>query len=403
MDVLYPALRLGFSAADALVPKSWLPGLEPDALIAASASSPGPDAREALRRLMASIGAESDLSFFGRISLHWDVLRLLRNAQTVEAAHRASPALAQAPVSQPLFILGLPRSGTTFLHELMAQDSESLVPRNWQTIYPAPRPANFNPLNDKRVQAVDRQLRIFAGLAPGFSDLHPITADSPQECTEITAHVFQSLRFDATHRVPSSFTWLEAHGHLQAFLFHKQFLQFLQDGAPGRWVLKCPDHTFTLDAILQVYPDARFVIVHRDPIAVLASVARLTWVLRRPFLRKIDLAEIGKQVSERWIQGANLLLDFDRRADVAPERKIHVHYDELAGAPLAVIARIYARFGMPLRAEALGAMSRRIAAKPRGGYARHAPYSLENFKLSQSALQQRFVPYVRQYCRAGGA
>jgi hypothetical protein len=402
MDVLYRALRLGFGAADAVVPDCLLPGLEPDALIAAAGANPGADAREGLRRLMGAVRAESELSFFGRISLHWDALRLLRNAQMIEAAHRANPALEQVPVSQPVFILGLPRSGTTFLHELMAQDSESLVPRNWQTIYPAPRPANFNPADDRRARAVDRQLRIFAGLAPGFSELHPITADSPQECTEITAHVFQSLRFDATHRVPSYFAWLEAHGHLQAFQFHKRFLQFLQDGAPGRWVLKCPDHTFTLDAILRVYPDARFVVVHRDPIAVLASVARLTWVLRKPFLRKIDLAEIGAQVSERWIQGANLLLDFDQRADVAPERKIHVHYEELAGAPLAVIARIYARFGLPLRPEALAAMSRQIAAKPRGGYARHAPYSLENFKLSQAALQKRFVPYVRQYCRAGG-
>lgn len=402
MDALYRALRLGFGAADAVVPKSWLPGLEPDALIAASRGHPGADAREGLRRLMGAVRAESELSFFGRISLHWDALRLLRNAQMVDGAHRDNPDLARAPVSQPLFILGLPRSGTTFLHELMAQDSESLVPRNWQTIYPAPRPAGFSPETDKRVRAVDWQLRMFAGLAPGFSELHPISADSPQECTEITAHVFQSLRFDTTYRVPSYFAWLEAHGHLEAFRFHKRFLQFLQDGVPGRWVLKCPDHTFTLDAILKVYPDARFVVVHRDPIAVLASVARLTWVLRRPFLREIDLAEIGAQVSERWIDGANRLLDFDKRADVAPERKIHVHYDELAGAPLAVIARIYARFGIPLRSEALAAMSRQIAAKPRGGYARHAPYSLENFKLSQADLQQRFVPYVRQYCRAGG-
>ncbi|GLR65846.1 putative sulfotransferase [Acidocella aquatica] len=402
MDTLYRALSLGFGAADAVVPKSWLPGLEPAALIAAAGANPGPDARAGLERLMASITAESDLSFFGRISLHWDALRLLRNAEMVEHAHRANPALARAPISQPVFILGLPRSGTTFLHELMAQDSESLVPRNWQTIYPAPRPAGFNPARDERVRAVDRQLRVFAGLAPGFSELHPITADSPQECTEIMAHVFQSLRFDATHRVPSYFAWLEAHGHLPAFHFHKKFLQFLQNGEPGRWVLKCPDHTFTLDAILRVYPDARFVVVHRDPIAVLASVARLTWILRKPFLRKIDLAEIGAQVSERWIEGANRLLDFDRRADVEPERKIHIHYDELARAPLAVIARIYARFGLPLRDEARGAMSRQIAAKPRGGYAKHAPYSLESFKLSPAALQKRFGPYVSQHCGAAG-
>ena len=402
MDVLYRALRLGFGAADAVVPQAWLGRLEPQALIAASGAEPGPDAREGLERFLASIRAESELSFFGRVSLRWDVLRLLRNAQMVEAAHRANPALGRAPVRQPVFILGLPRSGTTFLHELLAQDVDNLVPRNWQTIYPGPRPVDFDPARDKRARAVDWQLRMFAGLARGFSELHPITADSPQECTEITAHVFQSLRFDATHRVPSYFRWLEAHGHLQAFDFHKKFLQYLQNGAPGRWVLKCPDHTFTLDAILRVYPDARFVVVHRDPIAVLASVARLTWILRKPFLRKIDLAEIGAQVSERWIEGANRLLDFDRRADVPAERKIHVHYDELTHAPLAAVERIYARFGLPLRKEATVAMARQLAAKPRGGYVKHAPYSLESFKLSPVALQPRFAPYVSEHCGVGG-
>ena len=135
---------------------------------------------------------ESELSFFGNVSLRWDVIRLLRNARMVEDAHRDNAALAQAPISQPVFVLGLPRSGTTFLHGLMAQDTDNLVPRNWQTIYPAPRPVDFDPAKDKRARAVDRQLRIFAGLAPGFAELHPISADSPQECTEITAHVFQA-------------------------------------------------------------------------------------------------------------------------------------------------------------------------------------------------------------------
>ena len=200
-----------------------------------------------------------------------------------------------------------------------------------------------------------------AGLAPGFSDLHPITADSPQECSEITAHVFQSLRFDTTLRVPCYFAWLERYGHLDAFAFHSRFLQYLQDGTASRWVLKCPDHTFSLDAILQTYPDARFIVVHRDPIAVLGSVAHLTEVLRKPFLRNIDAAEIGAQVTSRWTEGANLLLEFDRRPDVAPERKIHLHYHELTGTPLTTIERIYAHFGLTLGPQALAAISKRMS------------------------------------------
>jgi hypothetical protein len=401
MSAFVRLLAQGFQLADKVVPQSLLPSTAPTALISAARANPEPQAREGLEQLLASIAADSELCVFGKLSLRWDSIRLLRNAQKVEDAHRANPALGAAPVTAPVFILGLPRSGTTFLHGLMAEDEENLVPRNWQTIYPGPRPAGFNPAQDQRVKNVDRQLRLFAGLAPGFEEMHPINADSPQECSEITAHVFQSLRFDSTHRVPGYFHWLEAHGHDDAFRFHKQFLQYLQNGTASRWVLKCPDHTFTLDSLLKTYPDARFVIVHRDPIAVLGSVAHLTEVLRRPFLRNIDAAEIGAQVAERWTHGANLLLQFDQRADVPAERKIHVHYDELIAAPLAIIERIYGQFGMALGEAGHMAMAARLKARPRGGYGKHAPYRLENFKLSVPALRTQFAPYVRQYC--GGA
>jgi hypothetical protein len=402
MEFLYPALAKGLSLADTVVPKFFWPGLDPDALIKDSGARPDAAAREGLRQLLAAMAADTELSFFGQVSMHWDFLRLLRNTQIITDAHEANPALAQAAVVAPIFILGLPRSGTTFLHGLMAEDAGHLVPRHWQTITPAPRPADFNPAADKRVQEADQQLKIFASLAPGFEQQHPMTADSPQECCEITAHVFQSLRFDTTLRVPDYLHWLDAFGHLPAFTFHKQFLQYLQNGVPSRWVLKCPDHTFSLEAILQVYPDARFILVHRDPLAVLGSVAQLTEVLRKPFLKHIDLGEIGEQVSTRWIEGANLLLQFDQRTDVPADRKIHIHYKELTGAPLETIARIYERFGIPFSAGAQAAMTQRVTDRPRGGYAVHAPYSLDTFKLSAPNLKLQFAPYVSQYCREAG-
>lgn len=400
MAVLASLLSRSFTLADRFVPDTVFPAADAQALIRAAAVSPSPDAVEGLDQLLASIRAGSELSLFGRVSLKWDFVRLLRNAQLVADAHASNPALSAAPVKKPLFILGLPRSGTSFLHTLMAEDPDNQVPRNWQMIYPAPRPANFNPKSDKRVARVDKQLDLFNGLAPGFRELHPIYADSPQECSEITSHVFQSLRFDSTHRVPAYFEWLEARGHDDAFIFHKKFLQFLQNGTPSRWVLKCPDHTFTLDAILRVYPDARFVILHRDPIAVLGSVAHLTQVLRKPFLRGIDAGEIGAQVASRWTQGANLLLEFDQRADVPASRKLHMQYEEFTADPLTAMARIYTHFGEELTQPAVQAMNRLIEAKPRGGYGRHAPYRLEAFKLSVPALRSAFLPYVQQYCQA---
>jgi hypothetical protein len=394
----YRALGRAFAVADAVTPRVVLPRLEADSLIEAAGVTPPPAAHEGLRQLMAALAADSDLTLFGRLSIHWDMIRLLRNAALVEAAHRHNPALGAAPIKQPVFILGLPRSGTSFLHGLLAEDPANLVPRNWQTVFPAPRPADFNPAADRNVRTADRQLKLFAGLAPGFAQLHPVTADSPQECSEITAHAFRSYRFDTTFRVPKYLTWLEASGDQDGFRFHKQFLQFLQAGAPSRWVLKCPDHTFSTDAILDTYPDARFVIVHRNPLEVLGSVAHLTEVLRKPFLKNIDAAEIGRQDSERWIDGAARLVAFDQRDDIATDRKIHIRHEDLISAPLQAVAAIYTRFGMNLTDRAMTAMEAKIVEQPRGGYAKHAPYSLTRFALSGEALRPRFATYVAQYC-----
>jgi hypothetical protein len=225
--------------------------------------------------------------------------------------------------------------------------------------------------------------------------LHPIDGDSPQECSEITSQVFQSLRFDTTFRVPEYQAWIDANGHDEAFEYHRKFLQILQHGAAGkRWVLKCPDHSFCLDAILKAYPDARFIVVHRDPMKVFASVAHLTDVLRRPFLKNIDPVEIGAQVTERWVDGARRLVDFDQRRDIDPARKIHVHYDELANAPMAAVARMYAHFGLTLSPAAADGMGKMLNGRKSGGYGGERRYVLDRFGINQARLSPQFSAYM---------
>ncbi len=335
---------------------------------------------------------------FGRLSVRWDFIRLLRNAEMVLNAHQENPGLGAAPVAAPLFILGLPRSGTTFLHALLAEDSQNLVPRNWQTIFPAPRPPDFMACGDKRAKTVDGQLKFFAGIAPEFPAMHPVSADSPQECSEITAHVFQSLRFDTIFRVPGYLRWLDGRGHRDAYAFHKKFLQFLQFGlTPRRWVLKCPDHVFAMDEILETYPDARFIVVHRDPLRVFGSVAHLTGVLRKPFVKHADPAEIGAQVAERWIDGAERLVAFDRREDVPASRKLHLHYHELVADPMAAVARIYRQFGLTASDSALAAMQTFLAERPRGGYGGQRRYALGKFGENPASLGPRFAAYLSYF------
>jgi hypothetical protein len=247
------------------------------------------------------------------------------------------------------------------------------------------------------VRRVTRQLRLFGLLAPDFRRMHPIDARSPQECSEITAHVFASLRFDTTYRIPSYRHWLDETGHLEAYRFHKRFLQHLQhqtaDG--GRWVLKCPDHVFALNAIRAVYPEARLVFVHRDPLAVLLSVARLTETLRRPFTRSIDKAEIGRQDSDRWLAATELMIAAAQEQRFA-EPIFHVQYLDLVKDPVGTVAALYSHFGDALHPDAADRIGRLVEAKPNGGYGAHGA-RLEEYGLDAALERERYARYMAHF------
>lgn len=338
---------------------------------------------------------EADLSLIGRIATRWDIVRFLSNLLRLRQEETCAPKILDQPITKPLFVSGLPRSGTTFLHSLLAEDPANLVPRVWQLIHPYPLSSGTH--RDLRAKRVARQLRLFGLLAPNFRRMHPIDAASPQECSEITAHVFASLRFDSTYRVPSYRRWLDETGHVEAYRFHRRFLQHLQHQAGGgrHWVLKCPDHVFALAAIRTVYPDARLVFVHRDPLAVLLSVARLTETLRRPFTRSIDKVEIGRQDSDRWLAATELMIAAANEQRFA-EPIFHVHYLDLIKDPVGTVAALYRHFGESLQPAAAARIGRLVAAKPNGGYRAHGS-RLEDYGLDAALERERYARYMAHF------
>lgn len=344
-----------------------------------------------LRRLLRAYNEEADLSVFGSYAARFDVLRCLVNLLNFDAAEEARPDILRRRIVRPVFITGLPRSGTTFLHTLLAQDPTNAVPRFWQLIYPYPLRTCLTPADCRRTR-VARQLNVFRHLSPELDGLHPVETDAPQECTDITAQVFQSLRFDTTHRIPSYRRWIDAHGHDAAYRFHRRFLQHLDAQVPGRqWILKCPDHIFALDAIQAIYPDARIVLVHRDPLNVLASVAKLTELLRRPFTRRVDRKEIGREVSDRWAEGAARMVAAASHAGA--NRILHLHYSDVISAPMQSMAALYRHCGMSLGEDAKRHMQAYLQRMPRGGYGVHR-YSLAEFGLDAAHLRERFSRYI---------
>jgi hypothetical protein len=295
----------------------------------------------------------------------------------------------------PVFLLGLPRSGTTFLHNLFAQDSANLTPRAWQTIYPYPPSGRIRGKRDRRQRMVARQFAAFLRIAPELSSLHPLDAEHSQECIEITGQVMRSMRFDTTHYVPTYQHWLDVEGHREAYRFHKRFLQHLQhQDRTGRWVLKSPDHIFALEALLEVYPDARMVFVHRDPLRVLSSVAKLTEILRKPFAHKVDRLQIGRQVAERWREGAKLLMDTSLEMSRSSGRVFHLRYNSLVRDPLTAMAAIYRYFGFTLSAGARSSMELFVANQSKTTGAVRNTYRFEHYGLDPEKERLRFRDYV---------
>lgn len=349
------------------------------------------DVRQPLQRLLDACVAEAELSVIGRFAVKWDTLRFLGNLLRLRAEEKRDPGILDEPLDRPIFITGLPRSGTTFLHRLMLEDPANRGPLVWETIHPYP-PNGV----DRREAQVNHQLAAFERLAPEFRSLHPLRADSPQECSEIAAHVFRSLRFDSTYHIPSYRVWLDANGQLAGYQFQRRFLQHLQrQRGPLRWVLKCPDHLFALGDLRAAFPDARVVFVHRDPVKVLMSVCKLTEVLRRSFARRVDPMAIGPQESARWLAGAERMIEASR-VPMFREPICHVHYMDLIMNPLKAVAKVYDHFCLDMDDRVGGRIARTVAEHPNGGYGRHQ-YQFEDHGLDAGSEQEKFGGYMETF------
>jgi hypothetical protein len=351
--------------------------------------------REPLRVLLQSLEQEAHLNLLGRVIARADLTRLLVNRLRMVDARKVHPEIAAGRVERPLFIVGLPRTGTTILHELLAQDPRNRVPMTWEVmhVHPAPERATYE--SDPRIAAVEKHLAGVDRLIPNFKSMHPMGARLPQECVALTAHDFASMLFTTTHTLPSYQAWLDRADLRWVYASHRRQLQYLQWRCPAeRWALKSPGHLWALDALLAEYPDACIVQAHRDPLRVIASLASLVTHLRSMASDAVDRVAIGAEWTANLAAG--LAHTTAVRARLPAGRVFDMHFQDFIRDEIAMVRRIYAHAGWELQPDAEVRMRRFLAANPKDKHGAHR-YTLADAGLDVAAERARYRAYQDEY------
>jgi hypothetical protein len=349
--------------------------------------------REPLARVLAAFENEAELSFVGRIAARQDLIRLLANRLRIQVDRGRHPEIAAEHIRRPLFVTGLPRTGTTLLHGLLAQDPVTRAPRHWECIFPSPPPERARYATDRRIAAAARQLRWFHRMNPEIRKIHAVGAQLPEECLIITSHSFLSFQFQTSHTVTSYQTWLEQQDLRPSYAEHRRFLQHLQWRCRGeRWALKAPAHLYGIDALFAIYPDAGVIFTHREPVEVVASAASLHTVLRSTFSDAVDPVAVGKEVTSRWCEGMRRALVARDGGTIPAERFYDARYADLMRDPIEVVRGIYAHFDMRFTETAEHRMRRFLGEHPKDKHGRHE-YTLEQFGLDRDEERQRYAWY----------
>ncbi len=345
--------------------------------------------REGLARLLESCHHEARLNLVGKFALRSDVTRLLRNRLLMARDRETHPLVARQKIEKPLFIVGLPRTGTTLLHILLSADPAHRAPLTWEVLEPSPP---TRPRSDKRIERTARDLAWLKYLAPDFGHIHPVGAELPQECVSLMSATFLSDQFDTMYNVPGYRAWFLRQDLSPAYQFHRRFLQHLQLAQPDRrWILKAPTHMFALPALLSTYPDACFVQTHRAPLRAVASVSSLITMLRRIFSDAVDPVEIGQEALRYWSETIERFLP--ERDRLTADRVFDLPYAELQRDPVAAVRQVYEHFDWPFSQETVRSMERVLTNQTSELRTFHH-YDLSAFGLTL-AQERRFFG---QYC-----
>lgn len=357
------------------------------------------DIRKPLEALVTSVNAEANLFAKGERACAERLGFVLANRLRMINDRKRWPAIAQEEIRSPLIIPGLPRSGTTMLSRLLGEDPVNRSPLLWEILAPSPPPESESRKTDPRIAQVEDMLNRHGFTRPELMAIHPFGASFPEECVFICEHAMTMAPYGAFWNTPSYLALTMQADMRAVFRVHREVLQHLQFRCDAeRWVLKNPAAMGILPAFVDVYPDAKFVMTHRDPGRIIPSLAKLFGVLRRTFTddpAKADIAAAAKEQLVVWSMALEAMTEFRKRPGMN-ERFVDLDYKTTLADPIASVEKIYSHFGLELRPDAKARMEAWLAQNRQGRHGAH-DYSLAECDLTQGDIEAHFGAYMERY------
>ena len=351
------------------------------------------DYRDGLAVLLESYARDADLTSLGARVQRAFLRGALAARLLSQAGWQAHPQSSQVSLRRPVFVTGLPRTGTTALHRLLTADPAHQGLQVWLAQAPQPRPPRqtwpANPVY-QHIQAAYERHHISH---PEFMGVHYIAADQVEECWQLLQQSMRSVSFECLAHLPTYSAWLRGQDWTAAYRRHRRNLQLIGlHDRDRRWVLKNPSHLFALDALLRVYPDALVIQAHRAPRVAIASVCSLAAQATAGWSTTFRAEVIGHDQLELWASGLEQFTAARARYD--PAQFLDVDYDDFVADPVGTVESAYARFGLPLSGAAADAM-RALLAQSAASQARPAHrYTLADFGLAAEEVDERFAAYL---------
>lgn len=350
--------------------------------------------KEGAERLIYDLNDRGALTEVGSVIAGSDVVEYLSSRLRVVNWVKRNPSIADADIRPPIVVLGPPRTGTTILFDVLAQDPANRVPLTWEVDQPWPPPDTATYASDPRIDEVDAKLANVDLLIPGFRAMHDMGARLGQECVRITAADFRSMIFSTQYRVPEYQRWLLHQADMApAYRYHRMFLQYLQSAhSADRWVIKSPAHIWSLNAMFHEYPEALIVQTHRDPLRVVCSLASLVDLLRRLASDDVSISAVAAEWVDDIVLGLDRAIEARTDGTVPAGQAVDVLFGDFLRDPMAVVRTIYERLGIELSAAAQNAMKAFLAANPKEKHGGHT-YSFADTGLDAGLLRERTRAY----------